>query len=73
MRASSRTHQFIQQRIAARFRFTRIRIRGVLSHDIEIAPPVWRTPRLILAAGVTGVVPNSLPRLVEAPTIAHSS
>jgi hypothetical protein len=45
-----RTHQFIQQRIAARFQFTRIRIRGALSHDIEIAPPVGRTPRLILAA-----------------------
>jgi hypothetical protein len=68
-----RTHQFIQQRIGARFGFTRIRIRGALSHDIEIGPPVWRTPRLILATGVGGGNPNSLPRRAEAPTIALSS
>jgi hypothetical protein len=50
--ARKRTHKFIQQRIAARFRFAELRIRGVRSHDIEIALPILRTPRRILAGGL---------------------
>jgi hypothetical protein len=58
--ACKRTHKFIQQRIAARFRFAELRIRGAVSHDVEIAPPVPGTPRCVLASGlvVTAAKPN---------------
>jgi hypothetical protein len=56
--ARKRTHQFIQQRIAARFRFTRVRIRGAVSHEVEMAPPMNPAPRRILASRLTAAVPK---------------
>lgn len=47
--ARKRTHQFIQQRIAARFRFTPAGIRGAVCHKIEMALAIRRTPRFVLA------------------------
>jgi hypothetical protein len=52
--ARKRTHKFIQQPLAARFRFTEIRIRDARSHDVEIAPPIPWTPRRVLASGPHG-------------------
>jgi hypothetical protein len=47
--ARKRTHQFIEQRLAARFRFTPVGIRGAVCHKIEMALAVRRTPRFTLA------------------------
>jgi hypothetical protein len=41
--ARKRTHQFIQQRVAARFRFTPVGIRGAVCHKIEMALAMRRT------------------------------
>jgi hypothetical protein len=49
--ARKRTHKFIQQRLAARFRFAELRIRNARSHDVEIAPSIPWTPRRVLACG----------------------
>jgi hypothetical protein len=50
--ARKRTHQFIQQRIAARFRFTPAGIRGAVCHEIEMALAVPSAPRFALASGL---------------------
>ena len=47
--ARKRTHQFIEQRLAARFRFTPLGIRGAVCHEIEMASATRRTPRFALA------------------------
>src|SRR5262249_49773855 len=47
--ARKRTHQFIEPRLARRFRFTPIDIRGAVCHGIEMALAVGRAPRFALA------------------------
>jgi hypothetical protein len=71
--ARKRTHQFIQQRLAARFRFTPIGIRSAVCHEIEMALAVWRTPRFVLAPSLVGAASKPFAGANLTATIALAS